>query len=176
MPSLILSSRYTSDSQVLRETARGLNWETFRLDGKDLPDWFDPPDDQIAMFYTAPHAFDVASQLGRSLVGCPPKWTITLPRRFLSREIRQTTLGDALMITEPQFVKHSVSKAFPAAVYTSLSLADATEKLLPESLVHVGEPACDPTMVLETLLRACVPTASIEAEWDFRTHYFNACP
>ena len=267
MPSLILSSRYTTDSQILRETARNLGWETLRLDGQRLPEWFDPPDHQIAMFYTAPHAFDVASQLDRSLAGCPPDWTITLPRHFLSREIAQTTLYDALTITEPRFVKHSVSKAFPAAVYTSQSLADATENIQPTSLVHVGEPVtfdveyrcfvfdrqiaticpylrhgnaitdhadtlgttehelnaatafaqsvldcddvdcppafvldvglisdrgwavvefnecwasgiytCDPERVLETLVRACVPSASIEPEWDFRRHYFNACP
>jgi len=267
MPSLILSSRYTTDSQLLRETARSLEWETLRLDGQRLPDWFDPPDDQIAMFYTAPHAFDVAAQLNRSLVGCQPDWTITLPRPFLSRDIRQTTLADALTITESQFVKHSVSKAFPAAVYTGEALADATGTLLPDSLVHVGEPvefevefrcfvfdrriatispylrhgesitdrsstlgstqpemdaatafantvlnsgdvrcppafvldvgliagrgwavvefnecwasgiyACDPRKVLETLLRACVPTYSMQTDWDFREHYFSACP
>lgn len=267
MPSLILSSRYTTDSQLLRETARHLGWETLRLDSARIPDWFDPPDDQIAMFYTAPHAFDVASQLDRSLVGCPPDWTITLPRSCLLRDIRQTTLADALGLATSQFVKHSVSKAFPAAVYTAETLAGAAEKLLPNSLVHVGEPvefdveyrcfifdrriatvspylrfgeaiedhssklgstptemaaaisftesvlvsddvrcppafvldvgliadrgwavvefnecwasgiySCDPQHVLETLLRACVPTGSIEAEWDFREHYFNACP
>jgi hypothetical protein len=266
MPSLILSSQYTTDSQRLREAARRLNWETLRLDGDRLPDWFDPPDDQIAMFYTAPRAFDVASQLNRSLVGCPPDWTISLPRRFLSRDIRQTTLADALNIAEPQFVKHSVSKAFPAAVYNSETLRLATENVAAQSIVHVGEPvtfeieyrcfisnrriatacaylrfgeaisdhspmsvstqaeleaalafansvlasdavrfppafvldvgriaergwavvefnecwasgiyACDPEMVLETLLCACLPTPSIDTEWDFRNHYAKAC-
>ena len=267
MPSLILSSRYTTDSQILRQTARNLGWETLRLDGQRLPDWFDPPDDQIAMFYTAPHAFDVASQLDRALVGCPPDWTITLPNHLLLREIRQTTLSDALTISEPQFVKHSVSKAFPAAVYTSQSLADATDKIQPTSLVHVGEPVtfdveyrcfvhdrliaticpylrfgnaiadhdhtlgstadelnaatafaqsvlecddvkcppafvldvgviadrglavvefnecwasgiytCDPELVLDTLVHGCNPIASVNPDWDFRKHYFNACP
>ncbi len=140
MPSLVLSSRYTTDSQILRKTARSLGWETLRLDGRSLPDWFDPPDDQIAMFYTAPHAFDVASQLGRTLVGCPSDWTTTLPKHFLAREIRQTTLADALGMTGSRFVKHSVSKAFPAAVYTAESLKEATRDTLPTSLVHVGEP------------------------------------
>ncbi|MEM6689836.1 MAG: ATP-grasp domain-containing protein [Planctomycetota bacterium] len=266
MPSLVLSSQYTSDSQVLREAARDLGWETLRLGGQRLPDWFDPPDQEIAMFFTAPCAFDVASQLGRSLTGCPPEWTIALPENFLSREIRQTTLSDALAITKPQFVKHSVSKAFPAAVYTSQSLAEATERIQLTSVVHVGEPvsfeveyrcfvydrsiaticpylrygnaiedhvdtlgataheldaakafaqsvldcdavncppafvldvglisgrgwaviefnecwasgiySCDPERVLETLVRACVPSTSVEPEWDFQQHYFNAC-
>lgn len=267
MPSLILSSRYTTDSQILREAARQRGWETLRLDGRQLPEWFDPPDDQIAMFYTAPHAFEIASQLDRALVGCPSDWTISLPQELISREIRQTTLAEALTISTPQFVKHSLSKAFPAAVYSAESLAEATHKIQPTSLVHVGEPVtfdveyrcfvydrsvatispyrrfgnvladhtdtlghtagerdsamefaesvlgcdevscppalvldvgliagrgwavvefnecwasgiytCDPGCVLDTLVHACVPLPQLKPEWDFRAHYFNACP
>lgn len=140
MPSLILSSRFTTDSQILRSAARNLGWETLRLDGTSLPDWFEPPDEQIALFYTAPEAFDVASQLNRRMVGCPPDWTVSLPHFLLSREIYQTTLQEALSISQPRFVKHAISKAFPAAVYCSKSLAKATEKIPRQSLVHVGEP------------------------------------
>ena len=140
MPSLICSSRYTIDSQILRKTAQSLGWETLRLDGNTIPDWFDPPDTEIALFYTAPHAFDIAKQLGRTLVGCNPDWTVNLPPELLNRQLRQTTLEDALRITEPQFVKHSVSKAFPAAVYNNEKLATETTKIHPDSLVHIGEP------------------------------------
>src|SRR5688572_25959572 len=98
MPSLIVSSSYTTDSQRLRETARELGWETLRLDGRCIPDWFDPPDDQIALFYTAPQAFDIAAQLSRTLLGCNPEWTVELPADFLLRELRQMTLSDALKL------------------------------------------------------------------------------
>ena len=67
MPSLIVSSSYTTDSQLLRQTARTLGWETLRLDGCRIADWFDPPDDQIALFCTAPDAFNIADQLSRRL-------------------------------------------------------------------------------------------------------------
>ena len=140
MPSLICSSRYTIDSQILRRTAQQLGWETLRLDGREIPDWFDAPDDDFAFFYTAPHAFDIARQLDRKLLGCSPQWTVELPYGFLKRELHQTTLADALEITGLQFVKHSVSKAFPAAVYDAQTLADATSAIPAESLVHVGEP------------------------------------
>lgn len=140
MPSLICSSRYTVDSQILRRAAQQLGWETLRLDGNTIPDWFDPPDRDFAMFYTAPHAFDIATQLNRTLLGCNPSWTVSLPSSFLNRELTQTSLADALTITSPRFVKHSVSKAFPAAVYTSGVLLDATRSIDPECLVHVGEP------------------------------------
>lgn len=269
MPSLIVSSRYTTDSQLLRQTARELGWETLRLDGSRIPDWFDPPDEQIALFYTAPQAFDIAAQLSRTLLGCNPDWTVQLPAEFLLRELRQTTLADALTLPGESFIKHSVSKAFPAAIYNSTTLASVTSKILPSALVHVGEPvewsveyrcfvidreiatispyrrhgkiiedhssllgatqseldaarqcadtvlkssavncppafvldvgiidgrgwavvefnecwasgiySCDPNRVLDTLLRACVPSNTMtetERQWDFRKHYFGAC-
>ncbi len=140
MPSLICSSRYTVDSQILRKTAQDLGWETLRLDGNTIPDWFDPPDDQIALFYTAPHAFDIARQLGCQLIGCNPDWTCNLPSEFLLRELRQTSLKEALSQVKGQFVKHSVSKAFPAKIYDADSLAEATPAIHPDSLVHIGEP------------------------------------
>src|ERR1043166_3988654 len=110
-----------------------------RLDGQRLPDWFDPNDGRIALFYTAPHAFDIASQLSRTLLGCNPAWTVELPGEFLRRQIRQMTLKEALALPGKSFVKHSVSKAFPADVYDSVSLAQASVKLRPGALVHVAE-------------------------------------
>ena len=140
MPSLICSSRYTIDSQILRKTAQSLGWETLRLDGKTIPDWFDPPDADIALFYTAPHAFDIARQLGRKLLGCDPDWTVNLPSELLNRDLEQTKLRYALRISEPRFVKHAVSKAFPAGVYDAEKLSTETTTIHPDSLVHIGEP------------------------------------
>ena len=139
MPTLIVSSRFSTDSQILRSSAQELGWETLRLDGWQLPSWFELPDDQVAMFYTAPSAFDVADQISCTLVGCNPQWTVTLPTEFLLRELRQTTLADALSLPGQAFVKHAVSKSFPAAVYDSAGLAKATSKIPPNALVHVGE-------------------------------------
>ena len=140
MPSLIVSSSYTTDSQLLRQTARTLGWETLRLDGCCIPDWFDPPDDQIALFCTAPDAFNIADQLSRRLLGCNSDWTVRLPPEFLNRELRQMSLTDALKLSGVSFVKHAVSKAFPAAIYDSATLANATSRIPPTALVHVGEP------------------------------------
>lgn len=140
MPSLICSSRYTIDSQILRKVAQQLGWETLRLDGNRIPDWFDPPDRDIAFFYTAPHVFDIGKQLHRTMLGCNPDWCVNLPSELLRRELHQTTLANAQNSIEHHFVKHAVSKAFPAAVYNQRSLAEATASIHPDSLVHVGEP------------------------------------
>lgn len=269
MPSLIVSSRYTTDSQLLREAAQRMGWETLRLDGDRVPDWFEPPDGRIALFYTAPHAFDIAAQLSRTLIGCDSGWTTRLPVEFLRRELRQTTLAEALALPGRQFVKHAISKAFPAAVYDAAALAEATVNVPRSASVHVGEPvewiveyrcfvrhgrvaaispyrrhgaiiehhadrlgappdeveaarqfattvlglpavayppafvldvgviaehgwavvefnecwasglyACEATAVLEVLVAACIPTATMteaDRRWDFQRHYHAAC-
>lgn len=140
MPSLVLSSRFTSDSQILRAAAQSQGWETVRLDGESIPEFFEPPDEQIALFYTAPHAFDVAAQLGRTLLGCNAAWTTELPPRFLNRTLQQMTLAEALRQQGVFFAKHSVSKAFPAMVGDADKLRQVTEKISRDALVHVGEP------------------------------------
>ena len=139
MPTLLLSSRFSTDSQILRRAARERGWDTFRFDGIVLPDWFDPPDEQIAMFWTPPSAFQIAEQLSRRLLGCSPDWTPQLPYQFLRRELRQLTLREALNRPGKAFVKHAVSKAFPAGVYDSEKLAEATVGIPEAALVHVGE-------------------------------------
>lgn len=140
MPSLIVSSRYTTDSQILRRTAQGLGWETLRLDGVQVPDWFDPKGDSLALFYTAPHAFEVARQLSRVLLGCHAEWMLRLPAPFVLRDVRQMSLDAAMRLSGRWFVKHAVTKAFPAGIYDSASLTEATARLLPGSLVHVAQP------------------------------------
>lgn len=269
MPALIVSSRNTVDSQILRKTAQDLGWVTLRLDGSEIPEWFEPPDEQIALFVTAPLAFELAQQLDRVLVGCNADWTVQLPARFLNRQLAQMTLAEALRRGGKAFVKHAISKAFPAGKYDVANLAEAAKTTPQTALVHVGEPvewlceyrcfvrdgeiatisayrrgeqiftdhaqpleapadeltaarqfaecvlgskevlcppafvldvgliagrgwavvefnecwasgiyACDPQQVLTTLLRACIPTASLKLEdqrWDFQTIYHQAC-
>lgn len=140
MPSLIVSSRYSIDSQILRQAARNLGWETLRLDGWRIPEWFEPPDDQIALFFTAPLAFDVAEQFSRSLLGCDPDWTVQLRPEFLKRNLRQKTLAEALELEGKAFIKHAVSKAFPATIYDQQTLVKATPQIPQTALVHVSEP------------------------------------
>lgn len=268
MPSLIVSSRNTVDSQILRKTAQDLGWITLRLDGSEIPEWFEAPDEQIALFVTPPLAFDLAQQVARVLLGCNADWTVELPARFLDSQLTQMTLAEALRRGGQAFVKHAISKAFPAGVYDAESLAEVTKSVPRSALVHVGEPVewlceyrcfvrdgvvttisayrrgkqnfadhsqplespaaeinagrqfaervlasknvlrpaafvldigfiadrgwavvefnecwasgiygCDPKQVLATLLRACVPTASLKPEdqrWDFRPIYHQA--
>jgi hypothetical protein len=140
MPSLILSSRYTTDSQILRKAADRLGWQTVRIDGSKVPDWFDPSDDAVALFYTPPHAFEIAAQLSRTLLGCSVDWMLKLPTELVRRDIRLMTLREALQSPGQAFVKHALAKAFPAAIHDARSLAEATAKVQGDALVYVAEP------------------------------------
>ena len=140
MPSLIVTSRFTSDSQRLRTAAQSLGWETLRLDGWQLPEWFNPPDDQFAIFHTAPVAFEIADQLSRILVGCDSGWTPGLPKQLLQRELSVVSLSAARSRRGTYFAKHSISKAFPAGLYDAASLKAATENTPGSALLHIGEP------------------------------------
>lgn len=140
MPSLILSSRYSEDSQTLRKAAQVAGWETVRIDGNQIPDWFEPPDNQIAFFHTAPHVFELAAGLSRSLLGCDADWLPGLPTEFLKRQLRQTSVAMALDLPERSFVKHSVSKTLEAGIYNSVTLHDAVANLPHAALLHVSEP------------------------------------
>lgn len=139
MPALIVSARYTSDAATLRQTAQRIGWNTLRLDGQQIPEWFECEDGNVALYYTPPRAFDVAQQLSLTLLGCDSRWLLDLPCEFLQREIRQMTLREALQLPERRFIKPALSKSFPGKVYDADSLAKATAEFLPTCLVHVAE-------------------------------------
>jgi len=140
MHTLVVSSQFGTDSRLLRSAAQRLGWQTLRLEGRELPEWFEPPDGNVAVFCPAPLAFDIADQLSHTLLGCNPDWTVDLEPSFLKREIRQMTLAAALELAGKSFVKHALSKTFAAGVYDAGALAEATSGLSPNSLVHVAEP------------------------------------
>ena len=119
--------------------AERLGWNVVRLDGRTIPDWFEPKDDQIAFFYTPPHAFEIAAQVSWTLLGCDADWILGLPPEFVRRQIRQMSLKAALELPGRAFVKHAVAKAFPAAVYDARSLAEVAVKVMPGALVQVAE-------------------------------------
>lgn len=139
MPTLVLYSRLSEDSRRLRKAAQALGWDTLRLEGTRLPEWFEPAA-ETALFMTAPSAFQVADQLGRVLLGCGALWLPGLSECWLRREVEAMPLEQALRLRTPRFIKHSVSKAFEARVFEPGDLVDATAALAPTAILHVAEP------------------------------------
>jgi hypothetical protein len=115
MPTLILSSRYTTESKILRSAAQALGWETFRCEGDRIPNGYAHRTAQHAIYCTVPGAFTMARQLDAIL------------------------LGKATGIDEPCFIKPALGKSFDAAVRTGQELGVAASHLPPELLVHASE-------------------------------------
>ena len=139
MPTLILSSRYTQESKILRTAAQALQWETFRAEDGRIPSRYKCSSDGHAIYCTVPQAFQFAERLGAMLLGCSSAWLPSLPEAFTRRRIWALDLKEAVHIQERCFMKPALGKSFDAAIRTGHELA-AEVTHLPSSLkVHVSE-------------------------------------
>ena len=139
MPTLILSSKYTTESKILRKAAQALKWETFRFENDSVPVWYEGRNAQHAIYCTVPKAFSVADKLDSILLGCSSDWLTSLPATFLMRRVELFALKDAIGITERCFIKPALGKSFDAGVRTGQALMSEASRLPPNLLVHVSE-------------------------------------
>lgn len=139
MPTLILSSKYTTDSKILRKAAQSLKWETYRFEDDSVPSWYESRSAQHAIYCTVPKAFDIAARLDSILLGCSSDWLTHLPENLSKRRVELLTLGDAVSLTEPCFIKPALGKSFDAGVRTGQVLKSQASRLPPDFLVHVSE-------------------------------------
>jgi hypothetical protein len=121
MTILILTPRYTDDSQALWKAAAQLGWSVERLTGWHVPDRLRATGD-VALYVEALFGQTIADQLGLELLNPPEDWLVRLPLEYKLRNIRLTTLGDARHSEAPAFIKPPNDKSFPASVYVGSSL------------------------------------------------------
>lgn len=139
MPTLILSSSYSTESKILRKTAQDLKWETFRIDGESLPTWYEHGGGQYAIYCTVPKAFNVARQLDSILLGCSSHWLAELPEAFSKRRIDHLELRDVAGIKGDRFIKPALGKSFDAAVRSGQQAVSQTSHLPSSLLIHTSE-------------------------------------
>ncbi len=121
MPTLILTPRYTDDSQALWRAAGRLGWQVehivnWRLT-EDLRSCVDP-----VLYVEALVAPMIAEQLGLSLEEPSEDWLVQLPEKYRKRWVYRTTLAEARERAEPAFIKPPNDKSFPARVYRGAEL------------------------------------------------------
>ena len=138
MPTLLLSHRYSPDSNALVAAALAAGWDVERLRS------FRCPEDLAArepVFYGETILADaIASELGIVLLEPTADWLPGLPQRHRLRDVRLTTLAEALTIRDRVFVKPTDEKCFPARVYASGAAIQPDPVLPPELPVLVSEP------------------------------------
>ncbi len=117
MPTLILTPRFTEDSQSLWRAAGQLGWRVERLKTWRVPDDLLTVTEPV-LYLEALFGPTLAEQFSKRLLEPPIDWLPRLPREYRLREIELMTLGQARTMIRPAFIKPPNDKSFPAAVYT----------------------------------------------------------
>ncbi|KPL91198.1 ATP-grasp domain-containing protein [Herpetosiphon geysericola] len=114
-PTLVLSPRYTPDSQALWRAAIQRGWHVQRL-----THWTAPPqvpiNPPVVLYLEGGFAHPIAEALGLNLPEPPDTWLPRLPMQYRQRQIQLTSIETAQAML-PAFVKPPNDKRFPAKVY-----------------------------------------------------------
>ncbi len=115
MPTLILTPRYTPDSQILWRAAQALGWGVERLTSWRVPEDLKSVEEPV-LYVEALFAQVVAAEFGLSLGEPPEDWLPRLPAEYRKRDVVLTTLGGVRGMGFPLFVKPPNDKCFAARV------------------------------------------------------------
>lgn len=139
MPILVLSPRYTPDSNALWKAAVELDdWSVERLHSHRPPASLRGKD--IAVYGEALFANIVADELGLALLEPPFDFLTRLPNDYLLRDVRFAALGEARSLNVPAFIKPAYDKSFDAQVYQSGKELPDTSTLPDDLPVLIAEP------------------------------------
>jgi hypothetical protein len=149
MPTLILSSRYSEDSKLLRKTAEGLGWNAMRLETISSVSDLSKVRTETVVYGEFFFARAVCGKLRLALLGPTPEWLGQIPQDYLLRELRVDVLGTVRTFRGRRFIKPATGKAFPAQVYEKSvrnseadSLPDNTPVLVCEPVLWEAELRC----------------------------------
>lgn len=123
MPTLILTPRFTEDSQALWRAAGQLGWGVERLTSWRVPEHLRTVPEPVLYLETL-FGPTLAAQFGLRLLEPPDDWLPRLPDEYRQRTATLTTFAEARKLTTPAFIKPPNSKSFPARVYTGAGLPD----------------------------------------------------
>jgi ATP-grasp domain, R2K clade family 2 len=135
MPTLILTPRYSEDSQALWRAATHLGWHVERLLNWRLPDELKLVTEPV-LYVEALMSESIASQLGLRLLEGASDWLPSLPEQYRQRWVYLSTLGAVRTSGKTAFVKPPNDKSFPARVYPP---EDLPTDYPDETLVLVAE-------------------------------------
>lgn len=138
MKTLVLSQRFTDDSNTLWRAAIEEGWEIVRAHGFRV----DPVAGDAVLYGETLFADLVTEALGVDVVGPNDAWLPSLPSWALGRRIALTPLSAARSRGDfPRFIKPPDDKLFAARVYESAaSFAELTAGIDPGTQVLVSDP------------------------------------
>lgn len=115
MPTLVLSRRYSEDSNALWSAAQSAGWSVQRLLGYEAPEGLAAR--EPVLYSETLLADAVSASLGLAMLEPDAAWLPSLPARYLRRAVTLRTLGEVRALAERRFVKPIDEKLFPARVY-----------------------------------------------------------
>jgi len=113
---LILSRRYSRDSQLLYNAAINNSWKVWRFVTRDIPDWV--RDGDVTIYCETAFADYLASELNIQLLTPSDSVLPTLPLNLVKRNIEYTLYKNFIKPVEKKFIKPADYKFFPAGVYS----------------------------------------------------------
>ena len=141
---LILTPRYTTDAQLLWNAANSLGWDVIRLTSWHLTDEIKEAEWPV-LYVEALFAPTIAEELHVAIHEPPNDFLPSLPKKYLKREVKLTTLGKAKQ-GEKAFVKPPNDKSFNAGIYEPENLptyfSDDTPVLVSEIVSWKKEFRC----------------------------------
>src|SRR5262245_56457869 len=117
MPVLLLSPRYSQDSNALWQAAITMGWSVQPAHRRQTD--FSLRDQTPLLYGEGLFAASVSEALQLALIQPTFSWLADLPERFRRRNVQCRTLGQARQHQSPAFIKPASDKSFPAQVYPS---------------------------------------------------------
>ncbi len=158
MPTLVLSRRFSDDSNALWRAAVAAGWDIERVLGYEAP--VDLRAREPAIYGETIFADALSGPLGLVLLEPTPDWLPGLPARYLRRRVRRARLGEARALHAPAFVKPGAEKLFPARVYAAEDPVDPDRLFDDAEDVLVAEPVEFELEVRAFVLERSVATLS----------------
>lgn len=140
MRTLVLSPRYTDDSNAMWRAATDRGWDIVRVRSY-RPDAIDPAvaKKQPLLYGETLLADALADLLGVVVVEPTPSWLPEIPEAYRKRSVTLSTLGAARRLRTPHFVKPVDEKIFKSRVYADGALIDPEDGLEDSEAVQIAE-------------------------------------
>lgn len=142
MPTLILTPRYSDDTQTLWKAAAARGWSVERLGRWQVPEYLQQAHEPV-LYAEALFGPSLAEQLGITLASPPDDWLVRLPEPYRKRDIRLMTLAEARRLAAPAFIKPPNDKTFPAQVYVPDALPEGYDETMPVLVSDIVRWTCE---------------------------------
>jgi hypothetical protein len=138
VPTLVLSPRYTPDSNALWKAAIQAGWSVERLHSRQPPP--DLRDREPILYGEGLFVSAMADALDLAMLEPTFCWLADLPEPYRQRGIRCTTLQNARQEPRPAFIKPAIDKSFDAKVYDSSEALPPVDIFSEDMPVLISEP------------------------------------